>query len=309
MKNFIRDYFTFNKRERNGVFVLLSIITILIVWFSISNKFIESEQTDFSKFESEIEKFNLAIQSSKDSAVSNQKNIQTNFEKTKLAKTKPEIELFEFDPNNLSDENWKKLGLSNKQILTIRNYENKGGKFKVKEDFKKMYCISAKQYAQLEDYIKIKAVIKEQTDEHLNKSVFTNKGVVSILELNSVDSIQLIKLKGIGGYFANKIIKYRNLLGGFFEKEQLMEVWNLNGEKYNEIQEYVTIDISKVKKININSCTVQELKHPYLKWNQINAIVNYREKHGKYKAVDEIKRTDLVDDETLRKIAPYLTVD
>lgn len=304
MKNFIRDYFTFNKRERNGVFVLLSIITILIVWLSISNKFIESEQIDFSKFESEIEKFNLAIQSSKDSAVSNQKNIHANF-----SKTKPEIELFEFDPNNLSDENWKKLGLSNKQILTIRNYENKGGKFKVKEDFKKMYCISTKQYTQLEDYIKIKTVIKEQTDVQLNKSVFTNKGVVSILELNSADSIQLVKLKGIGGYFANKIIKYRNLLGGFFEKEQLMEVWNLDREKYNEIQEYVTIDVSKVKKININSCTIQELKHPYLKWNQINAIVNYREKHGKYKTVDEIKRTDLVDDETLRKIAPYLTVD
>ncbi len=309
MKNFIRDYFTFNKRERNGVFVLLSIITILIVLLSISNKFIKSEQTDFSKFESEIEKFNLAIQSNTDSAVSNQKNIHANFEKTKLEKTKPEIELFEFDPNNLSDENWKKLGLSNKQILTIRNYENKGGKFKVKEDFKKMYCISAKQYAQLEDYIKIKTVIKEQTDVQLNKSVFTNKGVVSILELNSADSIQLVKLKGIGGYFANKIIKYRNLLGGFFEKEQLMEVWNFDREKYNEVQEYVTIDASKVKKININSCTIQELKHPYLKWNQINAIVNYREKHGKYKTVDEIKRTDLVDDETLRKIAPYLTVD
>jgi competence protein ComEA len=71
----------------------------------------------------------------------------------------------------------------------------------------------------------------------------------------------------------------------------------------------VEVDASTVKKIKINSCSVEELKHPYLKWNQVNGIVNYRQKHGKFKTIDEIKNTDLVDDETLRKLAPYLQLE
>jgi competence ComEA-like helix-hairpin-helix protein len=304
MKNFIRDYLTFNKRERNGVFILISIITLLLVWLNISDRFVKEEQTDFSKFEAEIARFNLAMQEQTDSGKipENKNNKQKQIESAA-------VERFYFNPNNLPEEDWKRLGFSQKQINVIKNYENKGGKFKTKEDVKKMYCITPKQYASIEPYIKIEVAEKEQPAVKVNENVFANKNVFPLLEINTADSVQLVKLKGIGAYFATKIIKYRNLLGGFLEKEQLMEVWNLDRNKYNEFEQYITLDVSKVKRININTCSAQELKHPYLKWNQVNAIVNYREKHGKYKTVDEIKQTDLVDDETLRKIAPYLTVD
>jgi len=303
MKNFIRDYFTFNKRERNGVFILISIIALLLVWLNISEKFVKQEQTDFSKFESEIAQFNSAVREQQDSTKTSEQ-----LQKPQRAEKAP-VDFFYFDPNNLSEDDWKRLGLSQKQINVIKNYERKGGKFKTKEDVKKMYCITPKQYASLEPYIKIEAAEKEQPVVKVNENVFTNKNVFPLLEINAADSAQLVKLKGIGAYFATKIIKYRSLLGGFLQKEQLMEVWNLDRNKYNEFEQYITIDVSKVKRININTCNTQELKHPYLKWNQVNAIVNYREKHGKYKTVDEIKHTDLVDDETLLKIAPYLTVD
>ncbi|MCX6296783.1 MAG: helix-hairpin-helix domain-containing protein [Bacteroidetes bacterium] len=75
------------------------------------------------------------------------------------------------------------------------------------------------------------------------------------------------------------------------------------------IGKYIEIDPSKIKKININTCEVADLKNGYIKWNVANAIVNYRKSHGKYKSVDEIKKTDLVDDETYRKIVPYLILD
>ena len=61
--------------------------------------------------------------------------------------------------------------------------------------------------------------------------------------------------------------------------------------------------------ININSCTAKELKHPYLNWNTVNGIISYRSKHGKFKTIDDIKKTDLVDEETYRKIASYLTIE
>ena len=73
---------------------------------------------------------------------------------------------------------------------------------------------------------------------------------------------------------------------------------------------YLTIDTTGLKKRNINSSTVEELKkHPYINWNVANAIVAYREEHGSYKNVLDIRKTDLVDEDLYRKIAPYLTVE
>ncbi len=306
MKNFIRDYFTFNKRERNGVFVLVIIITLLLVWLNISHLFVDKEITDFKKMDELTNQLSAVSSVSSDS--SENINSETEFIQKEFI---PKVELFYFDPNNLSAEKWKQLGLNDKQIKTLKNYESKGGKFKTKEDVKKIYGISQKLFLTLEPYIQIPESIEkiEIKESQTEKNIFSNREVIKLLEINSADSVQLIKLKGVGAYFASKIIKYRNLLGGYILKEQLMEVWNLDRNKFKEFEQYIEIDESKVKKININNCTVQELKHPYLKWNQINAIVNYRIKHGKYKSVDEIKNTDLVDEETLRKIAPYLIVE
>ncbi|MGQ0827026.1 MAG: helix-hairpin-helix domain-containing protein [Bacteroidota bacterium] len=290
MKRIIRDYLTFNKRERNGVFVLLAIIILLIVYLNISHNFIKEQTVDFTKFEKEVEFLKSSVP-------------EQNLEQKKEIETHAtlESERFDFDPNNLPEADWKRLGLSEKQIRTIKNYEVKGGKFRTKEDVRKMYCISEKMYSSLEPFIII------------SPSPLAGKAIVkkneSTIELNSADSIQLLKLKGIGTFYAKTIINYRSSLGGFVAKEQLMEVWKFDQEKFDQIKDQVTIDNSKIKKININTCTGKELKHPYLKWNEVNAIINYRDKHGKYITIDQIKNTDIINDETYIKIAPYLIIE
>jgi competence protein ComEA len=98
-------------------------------------------------------------------------------------------------------------------------------------------------------------------------------------------------------------------LGGYHAKEQLMEVWKFDQEKYDAIEKYVTVDASKVKKININTCTAKELKHPYIDWKLANGIINYRSKHGNFHTLEDIKKTDLLNDETFIKIVPYLSMD
>ncbi len=304
MKKIIRDYFTFNKRERNGVFVLISIIVLLLVYLNISHLFIKREIVDFSKFEKEIEVLNASVQSTNGSSEElSVFNV--------IPEVKDKVEFFYFDPNNLSEENWAKLGLTAKQIRVIKNYESKGGKFKTKDDVKKMYCIKEAQYLLLESYIQIQE--KEQLVKKDNIQLANSTDRITskqlILELNSADSISLTKLKGIGAFYAKTIIKYRNSLGGFVNKEQLLEVWKFDQAKLDEIRGQITVEASKISKININSCTAQQLKHPYLQWNVVNAIINYRNKHGNYKMVDDIKKTDLVDEETFRKIEPYLIVD
>lgn len=313
MKQIIRDYLTFNKRERNGVFVLLVIITLMIIYLNVSDKFVKKEHADFSKFEKQIDSVNAAVKAGNDSLnISGSQNyIAGSSKETKKAHSE---ERFDFDPNNLPDEDWKRLGFSEKQIKTIKNYESKGGTFRKKEDVKKMYCIKENQYNSLEAYIKIPA--KEKAADRLPPSKIavpapakTAVSAAVLIELNAADSASLTTIKGIGPFFAKTIIKYRNSLGGFFMKEQLMEVWKFDQEKFNAVEKYISVDPSKIKKININTCEAEQLKNPYLKWNQANAIVNYRKQHGKFKTIDEIKKTNLVDDETLRKIAPYLILE
>lgn len=321
MKQVIRDYLTFNKRERNGVFVLISIIVLLIIYLNVSDNFITVKKEDFSKFQKEIDSLNAFI---KADSISNEPG-------TKLAKNAEfhtdlpdRSERFNFNPNNLPAETWARLGLSEKQIRTIKNYESKGGKFKKKEDVKKMYCIKKELYESLAPYISIEPApaifengqVRSTGNPALTKNELTKSAVpsakiisASLIELNSADSAMLTTIKGIGAFYAKTIIKYRNSLGGFHSKQQLMEVWKFDQEKYNSIEKYVSVDAAAVKKTNINTCEADQLKGPYIRWNVANAIVNYRKQHGPFKTIEDIKKTDLVDDETLRKIAPYLTLE
>jgi competence protein ComEA len=310
MKRFVRDYLTFSKRERRGVFILLAIIVALIAYLNCSHLFIREETVDFTKFEKEI----TSLQSS--ASLQDNDPVKPS-EKRGFSKA----ERFNFDPNNLPVQEWKRLGLSEKQIHTIKNYEAKGGKFRTKEDVKKMYCISRNLYLSLEPFIEIQEGKRPAhtvwmhsggltvNDKQLSVTATKPAANKQLIDLNSVDSTQLVMLKGIGAFYAKTIIKYRNSLGGFVSKEQLLEVWKLDQEKYDSIQDQIIVDNGKIKKININTCKATELKHPYLKWSQVNAIVNYRDKHGKYKTVEEIKKTDVLDDGTYLKIAPYLIIE
>lgn len=297
MKQIIRDYLTFNKRERNGIFVLLTIILSLLIYLMITDKCIQHKKIDFTKFEKEIQLLQAVAETKNNPAP------EQAIASASIAAIAPER--FMFDPNQLSETNWKKLGLTDKQIHSIKNYEAKGGTFRKKEDVKKMYCISPELYASLEPYINIPVEEKKEafkTSDHKNPLP-----ELKILELNSVDSSQLTTIKGIGAFYAKTIIKYRNALGGYYAKEQLMEVWKFDQEKFDAIEKYITVDASKLKKININRCTAKELKHPYINWKIANGIINYRTKHGSFQSVEEIKKTDLLDEKTFLKIAPYLS--
>lgn len=319
MKNVFRDFFTFNKRERNGVFILLSIIAALVLYLNISSNFVSQEPVDFTKFDKEVKEFEAVIEEKRE--YSNYSERQAIHEERMSGKeTKPEQ--FNFNPNNLSEQNWKRLGLNEKQIKSIKRYESKGGKFRTKEDVKKMYCLSIEQYETLEPFIQISSPAEVVRVPEKTKSIFQDGKVenasvlnapkierLRVIELNSADSAELTSIKGIGAFYAKNIIKHRNALGGFVSKEQLLEIWKFDQEKLNAIEKYIDIDESKIKKININTCEAADLKSPYIKWTVANAIVNYRKNHGKYKTVDEIKKTDLVDEETYRKIVPYLIVD
>ena len=130
----------------------------------------------------------------------------------------------------------------------------------------------------------------------------------TIVELNTADSAKLTQLNGIGPSFARRIISYRSRLGGFIQKEQLKEVFGLDSEKYAGLQGQVSVDPLKIKKLNINAVDFNGISHfPYLTYKQMNAIIRFREQHGEYQSIGDLKNIVIMDDATIQKIKPYLT--
>ena len=307
MKQFMKDYFTFNKRERNGIFILSSMILVLLFFDVIEAAFIPEEKIDYSSFEAEVDAYIREKKIYNDSVEAAKTKKFTNKIKTE--------QLFYFDPNIISEKQWLKLGLNKKQCLTINNYLSKGGKFYKKEDIRKIYGITESIYTQLEPFIVIKEPIEKDSfsNKAINRSaIFKKEDRLKVeIELNTADSVNLLQLKGIGPVLASRTIKYRNKLGGFLNIEQLGEIYGITQELIQNIGNNVKINPSLVKKININTSNSADLKsHPYINnWNIANSVVNYRNKHGLYKSIEDIRKLDLVSDELYAKLAAYLTIE
>jgi competence protein ComEA len=218
------------------------------------------------------------------------------------------IRLFKFNPNHLPIEEWVKLGLSEKQASIIKKYEAKGGKFYKKEDLRKIYSISEKQYLRLAPFIVIPEMARSYEKKFIPHVPRETKSIA--VNLNQADSVALLEVKGIGPAFASRIIKYRNRLGGFVNKEQLREVYGIDSLKYSQIEDQLIIDAHNIKYININSVTFDEFKRfPYLSFKQMNAIIAYRKQHGFYNNVADLKKIVLLNQEIIDKIAPYIKFD
>ncbi len=212
---------------------------------------------------------------------------------------KSEIKGF-IDPNLADFNQFLKFGFSSFQSKNIVGYRGKGGVFKTKTDLLKIYGIDSAFYYSIENHILI-----EVADE---MPTVKSSPVLVHIELNSADTTELMKLRGIGAAYANRIIKYRNLLGGFYSTSQLLEVYNFPEETYKNIEINISVDTLLIKKVRLNFAEYPELlRHPYLNKNQVAAILKYRDKNGSFQEIIQLKTTGLIDSESFLKIRPYLT--
>jgi competence protein ComEA len=306
---FLRYYLIFNKEERSGSILVLALILFFTV-LTLSYRFHKSQVApNTTEFQKELNAF-LASAELKQEQDSSQKFIAQEI----ASPSQPAAQLFVFNPNTATEEDFVKLGLTKKQATGILNYRNKGGKFRKKEDFAKMYTVSKELYERLEAFI---VIPEEKKEEHYyadKKVVFEKKEYppkqTVLVEINTADSLELIKVRGIGPYIAMKIIELRTKLGGFYSKEQLREVYRVDSARYVEIEPFLTVDPFEVKKLNINTATLDELKaHPYIRYNIANSIVSIRQQHGRFSSIEGIRKSHLVTEDVMRKIAPYLTIE
>ena len=305
MKQQVKDYFTFSKKERRGIFVLLVIIFLIIVVYIILPYLKKDQIVDFTGFEKDIEAFEESQRKS-DSIKKVAQNKPYSSLKTSELTAEQKITPFEFNPNNLPPKKWKELGLTDKQIIIIKNYESKGGKFYKKEDLKKIYSISEDVFKILEPFI----IIPEDSKRKDNIVEFSKeKAEITMVELNSADETVLVQLKGIGPSFSKRIIKYRNMLGGFYKKEQLLEVYGMDKTRYNGFIASVEINPDLVKKINLNTATFKTiLKHPYFDYNTTKLLIEYRAKQEQIISLDDLQEVMEINDSLYNKISPYLKI-
>ncbi|WDF79123.1 helix-hairpin-helix domain-containing protein [Mucilaginibacter sp. KACC 22773] len=285
MKTPVKNYLSVTKKEWNGMVVLIILIALILAAPYAYLTIRKDNTINFKEFDKAA-----AMLSKADSTGTAASGPASSRSSLKAA-------LFAFNPNNLPEAEWEKLGLSADQVKVIKNYEAKGGRFYAKTDVKKIYAITDADYKRLEPYINLPA-----SDNYTKKAA-----PGEIIEINSADSAKLTMIRGIGPSFARRIIRYRDRLGGFYSKEQLKEVFGIDDSKYGEIKNGIAVNNSHITMLDINKATFDQLRRfPYLSFKQINAIIEYHNQHGDYESIADMKNIAILDDGILRKIGPYL---
>jgi competence ComEA-like helix-hairpin-helix protein len=243
----------------------------------------------------------------------NQKNVEENDNdyqyQPNQTKSFAEGELFQFDPNTLSVEGWQKLGLSEKTSKTIDKYRSKGGKFFKPEDIKKIWGMPEGFYERVKDYVVIASLKSNYQQSNFEKPTYTKpEKKVVVVNINEADTSAFIALPGIGSKLALRIVNFRDKLGGFYSVDQVGEIYGLPDSTFQKIKGLLQLS-GPVKKLNVNTATKDELKiHPYFKWNLANAIVEYRNQHGAFKSLEDLKNIAMIDEATFEKIVHYLSL-
>jgi competence protein ComEA len=303
MSGSIKNYFNFNKGERIGILSVITIIIVVLLYPYMLKNSMPDTTDEFNQFTKEIADFELSLKLIADSIDQAQ---QFDFQQMDRSVAENKLSPVPFNPNKLPSEQWSKMGLKVWQIKVIKKYEAAGGKFNKKEDLKRMFCISPSEYEILEPYISI----PEQKNEYAGKPVKIETKRKIMVELNTADSVSLLTLYGIGPSYAKRIIKYRNLLGGFYTKQQLLEVYGFDQDRLDKIADAIDVNPSEIKKIDVNKVRTDELKkHPYLDYYTAKAIVDQRIILGKFTSLKQIKEIPLIHDELFNKIKNYFTIE
>ena len=244
-----------------------------------------------------------------------------------------QAETFPFDPNTADSTQLLRLGLQSWQVRNIYRYRAKGGVYRKKEDFARLYGLTVKDYRRLEPYIRISA------DYQPASTLFTKQGIrngklgnrlcrfdlgqrmrnevrdttrhypVKISEgehivLNVADTAMLRRVPGIGSYFAKEIVRYGQWLGGYVHVNQLDEIDNFPKSS----KKYFVIEQPNPKKLNLNKLTLQQLRHhPYINYYQAKAITDYRRLHGKIQSLHDLRLIPDFSEKDMQRLEPYVS--
>ncbi|MCR5678813.1 MAG: helix-hairpin-helix domain-containing protein [Prevotella sp.] len=221
-------------------------------------------------------------------------------------------ERFAFDPNTADSTTLLRLGLSPNIVRNIYKYRAKGGIFRQKQDFARLYGLTVKEYRELEPYITISSdympastlVEPRQEAPHRDSLRYPVKiAEGQTIDLATADTTQLKTVPGIGSYYARRIAEYGQRLGGYVSVDQLDEIQDFPVDA----KAYFTIEATPMQKLNINRLTLDELKrHPYINYYQARAIVDYRRQHGAITDLSDLRFSQDFAPQDIERLRPYV---
>lgn len=130
------------------------------------------------------------------------------------------------------------------------------------------------------------------------------------VELNHADSLTLQKVPGIGPVFSRRIIKYRDLLGGFYAVHQLAEVYGIDADKYAALEPWFTVDTALIQPLTVNQADYRTLiRHPYLNKQQTKILLRLIERKGKLQGWEELRLLDEFPPGEIERLRYYLSFD
>lgn len=312
VKKWWKDYFTFSKKERIGIIVLLVLIGMVWILPEIFKKPIP-----------------LAPLVQLDAITSDSQNFFVPHKDQQWGKGKmipKAVKPFLFDPNTIDTEGWLALGLQPKTISTIQHFIEKGGRFRQPDDLRRIYGIHSDLADQLIPFVDIPSSNHSKRPSYKRESGFVSrkwykdtlastynkvpyKRKWETIDINLADSIAFESLPGIGPTLAQRIVRFRDNLGGFFTINQILEIYGMKDSVFQLIQPRLACT-GNVQRILINQADVNTLnKHPYINFQEAKAIVNFRAQHGYVKQPDELLQLILLNDQWLQKIKPYLNFE
>jgi DNA uptake protein ComE-like DNA-binding protein len=347
---FWKDFLYFTSAQRNGIRVLLVLILLVVSMPPLYRRMRPLPPADFSPYMPLVEA--LKEQQRGDAgresgtALPASGEARTGTGASAGSRGEPVLTPSPFDPNELSAEEWEGMGLPGYVGRSIRNYLSAGGRFRYREDLKRIYLMEEDWYHQLEPFISLPrrpgsgkpGRAGDGTADGMARDAGAREGVTPDredgagpegkpkaaeretrrspapekqlqIDINRADTALLQTIRGIGPTFSRRITAYRDLLGGYLGLDQLLEVYGLDSARWEQVRDHILIDTTAIRRINLNECSFAELlRHPYIDRNLAGALTALVRQHGPLSGVSEIRRSHLVDETTYRRIAPYLSV-
>ncbi|HMV03204.1 MAG TPA: ComEA family DNA-binding protein [Chitinophagales bacterium] len=288
----------YTRSERNALVALLAIIFILIIFKNpiINRITVYNNKIDSTKYFTLI----AQIENAKidNNSYNTQKTSFSSFTSNKISDEYTKIEI-----NSSTAEDFQRLkGIGKVFAERIVKYRDKIGGFSSLEQLKEVYGIHDTVYQKFKSNIYVKPVSKKQI-------IITKR----IIEINSASQDDFESLNGIGKVFAQRIIQFREKLGGFYSKEQLKDVYGIHDTVYQKIKEQIKITpVQFTRKINVNTATYEELtSNPYLFSTVAKQIIGYRTKVKPFNSIEDLQKLYYIKDhpEYYDKILPYISID
>lgn len=299
MKRILKNYLTFTRKERTAVLVLLVLISALLV------------APVFYSPEPAPPRDTRLLQRYLDSAQATKEEKLMSVD-AKTAETEIEnfpVSLFFFDPNTLDPADWLRLGIPEKTVRTIMNFRNKGGQFRLPEDLRKIWGLRKADADRLVPYIRIKS---QMNDVYANRFPLPARGKKGaeqkqVIDVNTATAAEWESLPGIGKVLANRLIKYREKLGGFTSLEQVKKTYGISDSVFTLIQPLLRLQPEMVpgnRSLDLNTATVGQLTAVAGIPEAIaKAIVVYRKEYGPFLQITDLKKLVLISDTLFLRVA------